>query len=71
MVTDNRLPEFPRHIMHLTTMQEINLASNWIQTIPRDFLFSNMAMCVPPHVPTWPTPRTVPGSLPPMRKAVR
>jgi hypothetical protein len=30
--------------MHLTTMQEINLASNWIKEIPRDFLFSNMAM---------------------------
>ena len=32
--------------MHLTTMQDINLASNWIQEIPRDFLFSNMAMYV-------------------------
>jgi hypothetical protein len=42
----NRLSEFPRHIMHLTTMHEINLASNRIQEIPREFLFNNMAMTI-------------------------
>jgi hypothetical protein len=44
--TGNRLSEFPRHIMHLTTMHEINLASNRIQEIPREFLFNNMAMTI-------------------------
>jgi hypothetical protein len=45
-VPDNRLTEFPRHIVHLTTLHEVNLASNLIKAIPRDFLFSNMANAI-------------------------